>query len=358
MEEMYIYDYINKLVLLEKVAGHKATYKILDPFSINLEDKIISIQNAAKKVADFIGLNGFSFIVAIVKLKDKVAGNVELDYQNREVFIEISEETLKFNESILATLSHEISHKYIYLNGISVGKDIVKKYENEILTDITAVFLGLGKLMLNGCESKNVRKEYEFNGTKKITETLKVGYLNRAQLAFVYRLVCAMRKISERDMLSGLNYSAKLSVSDCDNFEDEYFNSKFHSKLYKSQLLINLKESIENLEKELIFVNDHLNFLQQNIIQDTIGFIKKKNELVRNYKENLTSIKNTQTYDPCLYYLNNINILNKVNQLNSTLEVEIENTIIKQKALTKITKLKQRKNKSLFSKVFSRRLQI
>lgn len=343
MEEMYIYDYINKLVLLEKVAGHKATYKILEPFYINLEDKIISIQNAAKKIADFIGLNGFTLIVAIVKLKDRVAGNVELDYQNREVFIEISEETLKFDESILATLSHEISHKYLYLNGISLGTDIVKEYENEILTDITAVFLGLGKLMLNGCECKNVREEYEFNGTKKITETLKVGYLNREQLAFVYRLVCAMRKISERDLLSGLNHSAKISVRDCDYFEDEYFNSKFHSKLYKSQLLINLKESIEHLGKELKFVNDHLNFLQHNIIQDTIGFIKNKNELVRNCKENLTSIKNTQPYDPCLSFLNNINISKEINQLNNALEVEIKNTIIMQKALKKITKLKRRK---------------
>ena len=97
-----------------------------------------------------------------------------------------------------------------------------------------------------------------------------------------------------------------------------------------------LKNCIQNINfniKTKIRRHEELN------LWNSVGIDKKKNELVRNCKENLTSIKNTQTYDPCLSFLNNINISKEINQLNSALEVEIKNTIIMQKALKKIADL-------------------
>lgn len=357
MENLFIEDYIKKVIMLEKQVGHKTTYHLLKPFSINRSNLIISIQNAAKKIADFIGLQGLTFIVAIVKLEDKVGGHVELDYENKKVFIELSKETVKFDEAILATLSHEISHKYLHLNGISTGIDLVQEYENEILTDITAVFIGLGKLMLNGCECEIIRNESELVETK---ESLKVGYLNRYQLAFVYHLVCAMRGISANDMLSDLNEFARFSVRNLVYNNFEYFNPKYKDRLYKTQLENKLKEKIKRFQKELDIVDKHLRFLKENIIENTETFLEEKNKLVAHCKTNLTSFKNVNTYDPCLFFLYNLNLTKKVDKSINELKREISNSLEKQKELNKVTKLTLKSNlkrkKTFFGKIFGNAL--
>ena len=190
MSKIYITDYLQKLSLLEKNLGAKTNYQILEPFTLNSQD-IIGIQSAGKKIANFIGLTDLTFIIATTKQKKNVGGHIELNNE-KNVFIELSPDTLKFPESILASLSHEITHKYLHIHNLKFDNT----YENEVLTDIAAVFLGIGKLILNGCECKRTYEEYASGGTKVITETIKTGYLSREQIAFVYLLTCSMRKIS------------------------------------------------------------------------------------------------------------------------------------------------------------------
>ena len=45
----------------------------------------------------------------------------------------------------MGTLAHEISHKYLQINNITCGYGPAFNYHNEILTDITAVYLGFWK---------------------------------------------------------------------------------------------------------------------------------------------------------------------------------------------------------------------
>ena len=66
MPEEYAEKYVHNLINLEKRIGAKTKYQILEPFSIGVVD-IVTIQNAAKVVANFIGLNELSFIVLITK---------------------------------------------------------------------------------------------------------------------------------------------------------------------------------------------------------------------------------------------------------------------------------------------------
>lgn len=208
MTELIIEKLIQKLIQLEKVVGSKTSYKLLDPFILNTKDRI-SIQNAARKIAEFIGLSNFTFLVSVTKQEENVAGKIELEWREREVFIDISDKIVNFPEAVLSTLSHELAHKYLQVNQI---KETIE-FENEILTDVTTIFLGLGKLMLNGCEYSIHTFERDNN---VVQEKFQLGYLKPNQIAFVYLLVCAMRKIPSNEYERGLSLSSINAIRMCE----------------------------------------------------------------------------------------------------------------------------------------------
>jgi hypothetical protein len=87
-----------------------------------------------------------------------------------------------------AILAHELTHHFLLNKGV-VYDDI---NENERLTDLATVYLGLGKLTLNGYEPvtwKVKRKEGE------VTYTYKVGYLTSMDMAMILDRVCSFRHI-------------------------------------------------------------------------------------------------------------------------------------------------------------------
>ena len=57
---------------LEQKTGTTVPYRLMAPFTTPFYDHL-SIQKAAKQIADFIGLIGFTFIVAVAKQKEKVS---------------------------------------------------------------------------------------------------------------------------------------------------------------------------------------------------------------------------------------------------------------------------------------------
>ncbi|MBZ5510410.1 MAG: hypothetical protein LAN70_04495 [Acidobacteriia bacterium] len=192
-----VQGYLAKLRLLEESVGAATTYKILDPFHWRVGGDIIAVQYAASTIASFLGLEGLTFIVGIVQQQKDTAAHIQLERGQSEVFVELSPGVLGHDSAVLATLAHELSHKFLHVHGITCGSN---PYEHEVLTDITAVYVGLGKLMLNGCKSETVT--YTVDG--KSSDTFSVGYIDRHHLAFVYRAVCAMRKIPQSSWAAGL----------------------------------------------------------------------------------------------------------------------------------------------------------
>jgi hypothetical protein len=115
MPEEYAEKYLSKLILLEKRIGENTNYQILEPFSIGVVD-IVSIQNAAKIIVNFIGLNELSFIVLITKQDEKSAGHIDFSHSGeKEIVVEISNKITCIEASVLAALSHEITHKYMQI---------------------------------------------------------------------------------------------------------------------------------------------------------------------------------------------------------------------------------------------------
>ena len=316
MSQVLIEDYIQKIILLEKQVGAKTSYQMLEPFSLNSRD-VIAIQIAAKKIAEFIGLHGFTFIIAPVKQKEKVGGNIELKYGEKEVFIEISDETLKFEDAILATLAHEIAHKYLHINGISCGMGPIYEYENEVLTDITAVFLGLGKLMLNGCECENTRQEYVLEGRRTVTETLKSGYLDRSQLAFVYRLVCAMRKIPSIEYERGLSIDSIQALRECESFYGYYFDNRFHEPNVRKESVEYLRSAISDTQLILSNIDKNLLYIQEACVKSVEIFLERIHKKLRKLLVELQKMIDDNEYDPCLKFLNAILLNQTISELVS-----------------------------------------
>jgi hypothetical protein len=219
---------IEKIHLLESSLGDRFTYPILEPFKFN-SSNIYEIQKAGSLISQHLGLSALTFIVTIKQQKQNVGGNVHLD-NTKDVFIEIDEKFKDDCDFILAILAHEICRKYLQINNLKLFPD----FENEMLTDATTIYTGLGKLSLNGCEKIFVTTSKSYNTTTTTTTTQKIGYMDRQQFSFVYRLVCEMRRIPQKEILSGLSVTAanevkSITSNNGNSFSESYFRNDFLS---------------------------------------------------------------------------------------------------------------------------------
>ncbi len=265
-----------ELLLLEKVflLGKKLEQRVynnnqalepLEPWTFHGHDPI-KVQQAGKKISEFIGMPNLTFVISYTKQVDDTAGHIELNNNSDEgVFIEIDDQYKSEPAMILSILSHEICHKLIHINGLTLPG-----YENEILTDVATIYTGLGKLSLNGCE---VVKESTTNnadgGTTTKTTTKKVGYLNRKKFAFVYKVICAMRKIPDKYATAGLNSSAKAVL---DKTMVKLGPELFDNSLSAHEVKAAIKEANHDMQKALA-----LNTKLSKTIRANIAEIKQKN---------------------------------------------------------------------------------
>jgi hypothetical protein len=75
MPDRFVESFVEKLILLEQRTGADVHYRVMPPLTVPFQDHL-AIQSAAKKIAEFIGLIGFTFIIAIAKQKKNVAGHI------------------------------------------------------------------------------------------------------------------------------------------------------------------------------------------------------------------------------------------------------------------------------------------
>jgi len=95
-------------------------------------------------------------------------------------------------DAIGATLAHEVSHAVLF--DFDMGP--IPESEHEPFTDFAAVFLGFGKLLLNGIQMA-------VSPTTGLGVSL--GYLSPGMIAYAYREVIRMYMISDAIARAGLN---------------------------------------------------------------------------------------------------------------------------------------------------------
>jgi len=298
MADQTVEALVNKLILLQQKVGTKVHHDIKPPFITPFHD-YLSIQDTAKDIADFIDLDGFTFIVAVTKQKENVGGHIDLSTQGNSVFVEIDSDMMKFPDAIAAALCHELCHKWLQVNRIHLPDEA----ENEILTDITCVFLGLGRIMLNGCKATKVRYENCTDGATKITETNVCGYLNRDQFALVYRLVCAMRNIPKSEMMLGLEPDASQAMRDCQLFFGQYFDGDLYRPENVQESVHNCHAQITDLQYTLADLNKHADYLRYGFLNTIDRFIKSCHKETDMLGQNASAMAADSEVDPVLRFL-------------------------------------------------------
>jgi hypothetical protein len=301
---------VEKIALLERRVGAATGYRNLDPRPLDLRD-IVQIQAAAGWIRDFVQLSDLTFVVGFAKQQEGVLGNIELEYGQDGVFIEIARESMEFPELVVAVLAHEICHKYLHRHGLYCSSPATTK-EEEVLTDVAAVFLGLGKLMLNGCEAQKTRDEILCDGTRRSTTTTqRAGYLDPAQFAFAYRFVCAMRKVPGVEMRRGLSESALLRLLNCEESFEGWFDKRCHTDDFLPHCVGSLDSAIHGAQLEVAFIDRYLLYLQRGCIGPVEAWSRRLHRKLHDARRIARHAEVTPEYDPCLAYIRAV-------QLNQT----------------------------------------
>lgn len=215
--------FLSLVKFLESEVGHKRQYDLLEPFPLVAKGgkpSIIAIQNAGKIIANHAGLGHLTFIISVTKQEPSKAAHIELQHNSPEVFVELSEDICRYAPAVLAVLCHEISHKFLHVHGLRYGSMPI---EQEFLTDVAAIYLGMGKIMLNGCQCQSTYTQKKYRETVTTTHTLQTGYISRECFAFVYRLICHMRSIPQATAFRGLSDPARKALSACEHEFSNWF---------------------------------------------------------------------------------------------------------------------------------------
>lgn len=91
-------------------------------------------------------------------------------------------------ETVLAVFIHETMHYFLLSNEIRIDD----REENEYLTDITTVYTGFGKYMLEGY--KQNKKRIFLGEYKRATSYYKVGYINYSDVKYIIKRLKHKRK--------------------------------------------------------------------------------------------------------------------------------------------------------------------
>jgi len=305
LKESHIESFIEKVTVLEKSLGPFARFNFYEPIDFNPSD-VVSIQKLGKSMAEFVGLSDLTFIIAVVPQEKNVGGHIDMSDTGNDVFIELSNNVAKYKDAVLATLAHELSHKILAINGvrISVGSpQPVFERENEVLTDITAVYSGFGKQMMNGCECSISYEEPTVDGTRKITESIRTGYISLTQFSFIYLMICNMRKIEKRDYLEGIIQSSKVLLKNTLNENSSIINNNFHNPDYPKSLNKSFSDQLIPIQKDLSLIRTFINVLQHHCIMITESHLNKKHLELNKIQKQFSQIQSTTNINPSLNYL-------------------------------------------------------
>lgn len=148
-------------------------------------DIVVLTQNIARQIANHFGLNITKVVVTFVH-NIGVPGKVELSVGN-VFFVEVDAKYKPNTNFISAILAHEIAHIYLFKHSISIRDT----FQNEVLTDTTAAFLGCANILLN---SSYDEVSYE----KNQTTIHSFGYISQYEVGYI---------VAKRDFLLQQNSS-------------------------------------------------------------------------------------------------------------------------------------------------------
>lgn len=274
--ELSFLQILSCLSLIERYVPKINNFSLYSPSPTFNANDIISIQNEAKRMMEFIGMKGYTTVVTFCTTDDNTAGNINLNKSN-EVFIQISnklkKERRRYNDAVLSVLAHEIGHKYLYVNGLYLNDNL----ENEYCTDVATFFVGFGTLTINGCfEEYTSEDRHADGGVTIVKQILRSGYLTLRSYFTVHQIVC---KIHNIDFLEGINEYMRFYIS-------PYKNDSIRSTLISREALIKKfklqSESLANTMREICMMKEYLRIKEKQILSLYEKNDKRFNHLLLN----------------------------------------------------------------------------
>jgi len=149
------------------------------------------LQDITNEISKYLGLINIPYAKYEwgIKLEPDTAGQIR--YSNSIQSIQIPFFYVGKKYGIGCILAHEITHAYLFSKGIILN-DL---NENEMLTDLASIFLGLGKFILNG---------QIVNTEELINESYIVGYLSPKLVLYSYKRLVRILSIKEKNYLRNL----------------------------------------------------------------------------------------------------------------------------------------------------------
>ncbi|MGI6587849.1 MAG: hypothetical protein ACOX2N_03500 [Peptococcia bacterium] len=143
-----------------------------------------TLQKLADSIVAHTGVyNSVEVIVRDTKLGD-ISGLYEV-YGEANWQIHLYKDNSYSILQIIAILIHECVHNFLFYYDL----ELYPEEENEILTDVTAVFLGFGQLLMEGYKPiKEISdSHFQYHGIEFEVSRWRVGYLNLNDLAYVIK---------------------------------------------------------------------------------------------------------------------------------------------------------------------------
>lgn len=199
-EEEPIFYRVNDVILDEKIAYIKeqirkkriylaGVYKVPDDIQKELALDKFS-ESALQRLVDSIVAHTGVFNLVKVVIDDTVPENIAGLYTAfgrmvREIHLYRNN---KYSvEQIMAILVHECTHNFLSYYNLELSSE----EENEILTDVTAVYLGFGEILVKGYKPiKEVSENKHANKEQRIkVHKWRIGYLKLPDLVYLIRTI-------------------------------------------------------------------------------------------------------------------------------------------------------------------------
>jgi hypothetical protein len=152
------------------------------------EDTIIAVQRIASNIAQHLHLPVGSILVNF-RPSLQHAGQVELTSED-DYLVELHTRYRDDDRDIPAILAHELTHVFLHRAGLRFPIT----HDNEILTDTTAVYMGIGWMCLNAYRKTVEHHQSSMGATlgqvNTATREEKLGYLTPEEFGYVLAKRC------------------------------------------------------------------------------------------------------------------------------------------------------------------------
>jgi len=315
---------IESLATLEKAAGVRAHYRILDPPPLTSTDAS-AIQTVARVLGDWIGLRNAMFDITIVE-HDDPPRMFRID-PDQEVFaMELSSKARATPATALAAVTRQVSRAYL-INSNIAASSVDPERSSGSMADITAIFLGMGKLVMNAPAAGSIGL------SKSLPQTPENLPLSPEYLAFAHRLVCAMRGLDWAQNASGMNSQALANLRKWDHYRDSVFSQALRNVLTASASHRPLMDAVEDNHLALSRFDQLQRSFSAMVMVPLQAEMETYHQTCREGMERLNA-REQDTYDPCLLYLNQLRRRMDLQRYADMLQVQQDHIVNRLRVLT------------------------